>query len=218
MQLGLVSVNVAQPGLIGAFRGKPITSAIGKQPVLAEWIALDGTNLAGDRQADLSVHGGPDKAVYAYPMEHIRAWSEELGQDLGPGAFGENLTTKGALETEVGIGDIWAWGDARLQVSQPRQPCFKLATFRGRPDLPKKLVANGRTGWYLRVLQPARVPVAGPLQLFEPHPAAISVLAVHRARLFGQGTPEQLDAMVGLDALTASWREEIEVLLGRRSQ
>jgi len=205
----LVSVNVGQPAVIGSVRGRPLTSAIGKQPVAAGSLYLDALNLEGDRQADLSVHGGPDKAVYAYPSEHIRAWAAELGQDLGPASFGENLTTLDWLEGEVCIGDVWAWGEARLQVSQPRQPCIKLATYRRRADLPKQFVAKGWTGWYLRVLRPGRVPVAGPIEVAQCDPAGVSVLAVHRARLFGEGDPHQLARMAQHPALTRTWREEI---------
>ena len=128
---------------------------------------------------------GRDKAVYAYPVEHLPLWNDELGTDFGPGTFGENLTTAGWLEDDVRIGDVWAWGEARLQVSQPRSPCYKLATVTGRPDLLKRFVRTGRTGWYLRVLQPATVPVAGPIQVIERDPAGISVLLAHRASLPG---------------------------------
>ena len=207
-------MNVGQPGLIGSYRGQPVTSAIGKRPVAANSLLLDRLNLEGDRQADLTVHGGPEKAVYAYPSEHIREWAEELGQDLGPAAFGENLTTAGPLEGDVCVGDVWAWGEALLQVSQPRQPCYKLATYRARHDLPKKLVARGRTGWYFRVLQPGRVPVAGPIEVVERHPAGLTVLAVHQARILRQGTPEQWRAMASLPVLSAGWREDLERLAG----
>ncbi len=215
MQLDLVSVNVGQPSIIGPYRGRPVTSSIAKQPVEAESLWLDWVNLEGDRQSDLKVHGGPDKAVYAYPFEHIRSWAAELGQDLGPASFGENLTTFGLIEDEVCIGDVFAWGDAQMQVSQPRQPCFKLATYRHRPDLPKKLVANGRTGWYLRVLRPGQVPVSGPLILTEPHPARITVRAVHDALLLGHGTPDQWRAMADLQPLTTRWRENISERISR---
>jgi MOSC domain-containing protein YiiM len=161
----LVSVNVAEPQIIGTFRGKPITSGISKQPVGQDILRLDWLNLEGDRQADLRVHGGRDKAVYAYPFEHIQRWTAELQPETpyGPGTFGENLTTQGWLEDAVHIGDIWAWGDALLQVSEPRHPCFKLGMRTGRRDIIKKMEANGRSGWYLRVLQPGLVPVAGPI-------------------------------------------------------
>jgi MOSC domain-containing protein YiiM len=161
----LVSVNVAEPQIIGTFRGKPITSGIAKQPVTQEILRLDWLNLEGDRQADLRVHGGQDKAVYAYPAEHIVRWNADLQPETpyGPGTFGENLTTRGWLEDAVHIGDIWAWGDSLLQVSEPRHPCFKLGMRTGRRDIIKRMEANGRSGWYLRVLQPGLVPLAGPI-------------------------------------------------------
>jgi MOSC domain-containing protein YiiM len=206
-EVRLVSVNVGQPRVIGATRwGKPIRSGIVKQPVTAASISLDTLNLDGDRQADLKVHGGRDKAVYAYPVEHLPLWNDELGTDFGPGTFGENLSTTGWLEDDVWIGDIWAWGEARLQVSQSRSPCYKLATITGRPDLLKRMVRTGRTGWYLRVLQPAIVPVAGPIQVIERDPAGISVLIAHRASVPGGLDRAEVEAVARVDALAADWR------------
>jgi MOSC domain-containing protein YiiM len=206
-EVRLVSVNVGQPRIIGATRwGKPIQSGIVKQPVTASSIILDTLNLDGDRQADLTVHGGRDKAVYAYSVEHLPLWNDELGTDFGPGTFGENLSTMGWLEDEVCIGDVWAWGEARLQVCQPRSPCYKLATITGRPDLLKRLVRTGRTGWYLRVLQPAIVPVAGPIQVIERDPAGISVLQAHRASLPGALDRAEVEAVARVEALAADWR------------
>jgi MOSC domain-containing protein YiiM len=206
-EVRLVSVNVGQPRVIGATRwGKPIRSGIVKQPVTAASISLDTLNLDGDRQADLKVHGGRDKAVYAYPVEHLPLWNDELGTDFGPGPLGENLSTVGALEDDVCIGDIWAWGEARLQVCQPRSPCYKLVTITGRPDLLKRLVRTGRTGWYLRVLQPAIVPVAGPIQVIERDPAGISVLIAHRASVPGGLDRAEVEAVARVDALAADWR------------
>ena len=124
-EMRLVSVNVALPKVIGTLRnGEEIVSGIAKRPVGGETLRLDPLNLEGDRQADLSVHGGPDKAVYAYPAEHLPVWNAELGTAFGLGTFGENLTTEGMLEDEVRIGDVWVWGDARLQIVQPRSPCY----------------------------------------------------------------------------------------------
>lgn len=206
-EVQLISVNVGQPQVIGATRwGKPIRSGIVKQPVTASSISLDTLNLAGDRQADLTVHGGRDKAVYAYPVEHLPLWNGELGTDFGPGTFGENLSTAGWLEDEVCIGDIWAWGEARLQVCQPRSPCYKLATVTGRPALLKRMVRTGRTGWYLRVLQPGTVPVAGPIQVIERDPAGISVLLAHRASLPGELDRTEVEAVARVDALATDWR------------
>ncbi len=135
----LVAVNVAKPKYLGEHRGKPILSGIAKLPVAVDHLWLDLLNLEGDGQADLSVHGGPDKAVYAYPSEHLADWAAELGQQLGPAAFGENLTTAGGTEDQVCIGDRWYWGDAVLEVTQPRAPCFKLAIHRGRGDIGRLL-------------------------------------------------------------------------------
>jgi MOSC domain-containing protein YiiM len=207
-EVQLVSVNVGLPRVIGSTRwGKPIRSGISKEPVTAASISLDTLNLDGDRQANLTVHGGRDKAVYAYPAEHLPLWNDELGTDFRAGTFGENLTTAGWLEDEVRIGDVWAWGDARLQVSQPRSPCYKLATVTGRPDLLKRLVLTGRTGWYLRVLQAATVPVSGPIQVIERHPAGISVLLAHRATLPGALDRSEVEAVARVDALASDWRD-----------
>ena len=206
-EVRLISVNVGQPRVIGATRwGKPIRSGIVKQPVAVPSIFLDTLNLDGDRQADLTVHGGRNKAVYAYPVEHLPLWNDELGTDFRPGTFGENLSTAEWLENDVCIGDIWAWGEARLQVCQPRSPCYKLATITGRPDLLKRLVRTGRTGWYLRVLQPAVVPVAGPILVIERDPARISVLLAHRASLPGALDRAGVEAVAQVDALAADWR------------
>ena len=159
-----------------------LSSAIHKRPVDAVSIRLDVSNLAGDRQADLRVHGGSHKAVYAYPAEHLPRWTAELEVDppLGPGAFGENLTTTGWLADAVHLGDIWAWGDALLQVTQPRGPCYKLAMTMGRPDIVKRVVATGRTGWYLRVLRPGVVPTSGPILIVERRPDSPTILEMHR--------------------------------------
>jgi MOSC domain-containing protein YiiM len=188
--VGLVSVNVAQPSVVGTRHGRPILSAIGKRPVNAATLHLGMLNLEGDRQADLRVHGGPAKAVYAYPGEHLPRWNDEfegVPRDLsakldrfGPGSFGENLTTSGWLEDEARLGDVWSWGEALLQVTQPRSPCFKLAMATGRPKLIKRFVETGRTGWYLRVLRPGTVPVAGPILVVGRRPGAPTVLEVHR--------------------------------------
>ena len=205
----LRSVNVSLPKPLGRHRGSVVRSGIDKQRVPAgTWLALTNVNLAGDAQADLEVHGGPDKAVYAYPVEHLPAWSDELGQaGLGPAAFGENLTTEGVTEADVFIGDVWAWGEARLQVCQPRWPCYKLALHRQTPEVGPRMRATGRTGWYLRVLEPGRVPVDGPVSVVERHPAALSVLDAHWAmvdrHLVGR---ELVEAVAGLAVLADEWR------------
>src|SRR5437899_560892 len=132
----IVGVNVGTPRLLAHDGAERVYSAIAKQPVpKGTRLWLSTGNLAGDAQADLSVHGGPDKAVYAYPSEHLTRWAAEFDEPLGPAAFGENLSTSGVSEHDIRIGDLWAWNDAVLQVSQPRWPCFKLALHRRRRDI-----------------------------------------------------------------------------------
>ena len=141
------SVNVGLPTPIGERTSEPVMSSIAKQRVAAgTTLWLSQLNLAGDAQADLSVHGGPDKAVYAYPSEHLPWWADELDADLGTAAFGENLSTVGVTEDDVGIGDVWSWGDALLEVCQPRTPCFKLALHRGKTRHPGTVHCVGAVG------------------------------------------------------------------------
>jgi MOSC domain-containing protein YiiM len=207
-EIGLLSVNVGLPAFFALHRGHPVTSGIVKRPVSAESLWLDWVNLEGDGQADRGVHGGGDKAVYAYPSEHIATWSAELGEQLGPASFGENLTVSGWLESDVCIGDRWGWGDAVLEVSQPRWPCYKLAIYRGSDKVPPRLRETGRTGWYLRVLQPGRVPAKGPLTVAQRHPAGITVHDVHEARLHGT-SPDRVSEMLDLEPLATGWRTSL---------
>lgn len=132
---------------------RPWRSSIVREPVEGP-VRVHEMGIVGDGVADTVNHGGADKAVLAYALTHYAAWREELGRpEMGPGGWGENLVIDGLTEAEVFIGDIWACGDVRLQVSQPRQPCWKLARRWRMVDLAKRTVATGRTGWYLRVLQ-----------------------------------------------------------------
>jgi MOSC domain-containing protein YiiM len=180
--ISIIQVNVGEPKLLGRVRDENVYSGIAKRPLrrgTVLWLSLH--NLSGDGQADLSVHGGPDKAVYAYPSEHLPLWEEELGHTLGPAPFGENLSTCGAAEADVCIGDRWRWDRAVLEVCQPRWPCFKLALYRQRSDIQLRLKANGRTGWYLRVLEPGEVTVGSPVEVAERDEAGLTVKCAHLA-------------------------------------
>jgi MOSC domain-containing protein YiiM len=191
MDLTVREVFVGKPSVLGTQRGTPVYSAITKARATAASLALSDVNLDGDEQADLSVHGGPDKAVYAYPVEHYPAWSAE-GFELSIGDAGENLSLSGADENTVRIGDVWSWGDAVVQVSQPRSPCFKLAMKTGRKDIIPALIESGRTGWYLRVLETGRVLTSGAMTLVErkmerPTVAEVSMLAFANVAQFEVG-------------------------------
>jgi MOSC domain-containing protein YiiM len=216
----LVSVNVGQPREIGLHRGQPVISAIFKEPVEAESLYLDWLNLEGDRQGDLKHHGGRDKAVYAYSADHFLAWTAELGNDppFVPSAFGENLTVAGWTEDSVHIGDVWSWGGAMLQVAQPRIPCYKLGIRSRRPHILKRFLESGRTGWYLRVLKPGEVRVAGPIHLVERDAASVTVRDAHLARLSGERTFSEMERIAEVEALAESWRGMIRELIEREVQ
>ena len=160
-RVSLHAISVGRPEALG-FEGaadpfdQAWTTGIFKTPV-ATPILLSRTNLAGDGQADLVNHGGIDKAVCAYSAEHYPGWQASLAvEDFTAGAFGENFTIAGQVEDDVCIGDVWSAGDVLLQVSQPRQPCWKLARKWRIPNLVARTVANGRTGWYYRVCAKGR--------------------------------------------------------------
>jgi MOSC domain-containing protein YiiM len=207
----ILGVYVGKPTVIGEIRGRPIESGIAKAAVSAPVLELAPTNLEGDRQADLTVHGGPDKAVYAYPSEHYAAWRAD-SFDLAVGGVGENLALAGAREHDVMLGDVWRWGPALVQVSQPRAPCFKLAMHAGRKDVGPRMTATGRCGWYLRVLEPGTVPTRGELVLHDRVPGAPSVAETFAAmfRSGDEGVDDDVVArVVASPALAESWRSGI---------
>jgi MOSC domain-containing protein YiiM len=158
MNLRILSVNIARPRIIGLWNGEPVLSGIAKTPAVADTLFVGRTNIDGDGQADLSVHGGPDKAVYAYPSAHWAWWESEQHLACGPATFGENLTLEGANENDVAIGDRFRWGDAILEISQPRAPCYKLAVHTARIDAPRLMTLSARCGWYLRVVAEGTAP------------------------------------------------------------
>ncbi len=213
----LAAVNVGTPTVLAEAQGDRVWSGIRKRPVDPTAVLwLSELNLSGDGQADLSVHGGPDKAVCAYPSEHLGPWTEELDRELGDAPFGENLSTVGVLERDVRIGDVWEWGSATLQVTQPRWPCFKLTLHRREAHIGERLRATGRTGWYLRVLETGEVPAAGPIELVLEDPAGISVLDAHRAMLDrAREEPDLVRAVSAHPALAEQWRVPLRRQLER---
>lgn len=159
----VVSVNVGRQQLV-PWRGRMVPTGIFKEPVAAR-IALREDGVEGDTVADLRVHGGWSKAVYAYPAEHYAFWREELpGHDLPWGTFGENLTIEGLREDGVAIGERFRIGTAELEVTEPRLPCFKLAIKIGRPDIIKRFLRSGRTGFYLAIIRPGDIGAGDPIE------------------------------------------------------
>jgi MOSC domain-containing protein YiiM len=204
----LLSVNVAEPDVIGVRRGRPVLSGILKRPVATDSVEVGLTNIAGDAQADLRAHGGPDKAVYAYSADHFPWWTAHMKPDqpYGPGALGENLTVTGIDETGLRIGDILQWGEAVLQISQPRYPCYKLAMATHRPTIVKRFLESGRSGWYLRVLEPGCAPARGTICLRERDSAGISVREAALAASHPT-EPERLIEIASHPALAPRWAE-----------
>jgi MOSC domain-containing protein YiiM len=214
----LLSVQVGVPATFGddatpdaadTEPGKPWTSAIFKQPVHGP-VWLGHTNLVGDQQADLTAHGGPDKAVNVYPMEHYRAWQAELNlPTLTNGGFGENFTTEGLLEDTVCIGDVYEVGEAMVQITQPRGPCWKIDRRWGISDLAARIAQTGHTGWYLRVLGEGYVEAGMPIQLIErpcPDWTVTKANAVIEKRITD---PAALRSLAACAAIPADWRARL---------
>jgi len=210
MDLRLLSVNVGMPREIGIVRGEPVLSGIAKTPVEEPSVYVNATNIEGDGQADLSVHGGVDKAVYCYPADHWPWWERENAFACRPAAFGENLTVEGADETEIGIGDRFRWGDVVLEVSQPRAPCFKFAIISRRPDAPALMTASGRTGWYFRVIQNGHAGVGRNVLVREQAAGGPSVREAFFAAIHAHADKDLVRRVADAPALAFSWRRTVE--------
>lgn len=201
----LLSVNVGLPRDI-AWRGEIVRTSIFKDRVSGR-VRVERLNLEGDRQSDLSVHGGSEKAVYVYPSEHYAFWRAELpGMDLPWGIFGENLTTEGLLEDAVHIGDrLWA-GSAEFLVTQPRMPCFKLGIRFGRPDILKRFLHSGRTGYYLRVLREGEVAAGDPFEVIAQAEQGVTVADVVGLYTADADNQDLLRRVSELPVLPEGWR------------
>ena len=204
----VVETRVGRPEVIGRTRRGTVTSSIAKVRVEVSHLALGAINLAGDDQADRSVHGGPDKSVYLYPSEHAAAWAAD-GFDLPPGSVGENVVLAGATEDAVRIGDVFQWGDARIQVSQPRAPCYKLSLHSGRKDIAAAMIEEGRSGWYVRTIEPGDVPSAGTLELVDRDARNATVATTFAVMFPGYraeaGDPDAVRRVVTSPGLASEW-------------
>jgi len=202
----LISVNVGQPQEVETPRGVVLTS-IFKEPVAGR-VGVRGNNVVGDRQADLKVHGGPNKAIYAYAWEHYAYWTRELKRDLTPGSFGENLTTEGLLETNTHIGDRYHIGTAVLRVTQPRMPCAKLALRFNLPTMVKLFWKSGLSGIYFGVEEEGEIGAGDAIELLEPDAAGVTVDDVVKAYKGETDDKVLLDRVLAAP-LSGSWRQEI---------
>ena len=201
----LLSVNVSQLATV-TFRGRSVPTGIFKTPV-GHRAMVQRMSLEGDRQADLSVHGGADKAVYIYPFEHYAAWAQELGRnDLTFGQFGENLTVESMLEETVHIGDRFHVGSALLEVTQPRVPCYKLGLKMGSARFPKQFLASYRTGYYVRVLEEGNVGAGDSIERLTIGQEAITIRQAVRLAFFEQEDVAMLEKVLRIGALSQDWR------------
>jgi len=202
----LISLNVARPRL-AVYKGNTISTGIFKQPVSGR-IVLRTLNLDGDRQADLSAHGGPFKAVYGYPSEHYEFWRHELpGMELPWGIFGENFTTEGLNEHELHIGDCLRIGSATVMVRQPRIPCYKLAARFQRDDMIERFLASGRSGFYFSVEQEGEAGAGDSIELLSRDSEGITVAEMNRLLVSDKYNRGLLQKAIATPALPDARRE-----------
>lgn len=205
----VLSLNVGLPREVIS-KGKTVTTGIFKKPVEGP-VRLLTLNLEGDRQADLRVHGGTYKAVYAYPSEHYDYWRRELPDaDLAWGAFGENLSVEGFKENEVNIGDRFRIGSAELMVTQPRLPCYKLALKFQRDDIIKRFLDSRLTGFYFSVLKEGELAAGDAIEIVGRDSNNFTVADVTRLFLEGQDDIEGLRRALTVEALPESWKTHFE--------
>jgi MOSC domain-containing protein YiiM len=210
------SVISVQIGDVAPLGPKGVPSGFIKRPV-AEPIMAGRFGFCGDMQADRRVHGGPDKAIYCYPVEHYARWRTVVPRHaamLVPGGVGENLTTEGVDEDQVAIGDVFRIGDATVQVTQPRQPCFKLALRFNDPQMVRAMVRSGFSGWYLRVLEPGLIGARALIILVDRPNPVWSISRFNRLINDGAGTPEELAALADLPGLSHHWQTAVRASLG----
>ncbi len=204
----IVSVNVGLPREV-VWKGMTVQTAIFKEPV-AGAVQICKLNLAGDRQADLTVHGGSEKAVYAYPAEHYAYWREQLPDfSCSWGVLGENLTTEGLVEDAVYIGDTLKVGSAVLRVTQPRMPCYKLELRFNRDDMIKRFLLSGRSGIYFSVVEPGDVGAGSQVEILDRDPNKVTVSDIVRLYLGQARDPELFQRATNVSSLPGNWKTQL---------
>lgn len=210
----IISVNVARPRLV-EWNEQIVSTGIYKVSVKGR-VMLRTLNLDGDRQADLTVHGGPTKAAYVYPAEHYSYWRDELpGTELAWGMFGENLTTEGLDESAINIGDRFRLGSAEVMVTEPRMPCYKLGIKFGRPDIIKRFLTSGRTGFYLSVQREGEVGAGDEIELIAPGAHKVTVADITGLYSSNKDDVEMMRRAIDLEALPESWRNHFRKRLAK---
>jgi len=205
----IISLNVGRPRL-HAYKGVTMSTGIFKEPVAGR-IMLRRTNLDGDRQADLTVHGGPDKAVYGYPSEHYAYWRERFpGHELPWGAFGENFTTEGMLESGLSVGDRFRVGSAVVQVKTPRLPCFKLAAKFQRDGIIEEFLESGHCGFYFSVVEEGEVGAGDEFQFLGGETPTLTILEAFRLYLPDATDADMLRRAAATKALPEGWRRRFQ--------
>jgi MOSC domain-containing protein YiiM len=213
----ILSVQVGLPKEV-TWQGRRVTTGIFKEPIQGR-IMMRMLNLDGDQQADLTVHGGVNKAVYVYPSEHYSYWRTELpGMDLPWGMFGENFTTEGLLENAVYIGDRFRIGETEVMVTEPRMPCYKLGIKFGRPDIIKRFLSSRRTGFYFSVMHEGMVGAGDSLELIRHQQAEISVADVTRLYAFEKDDVNGLRRATEVEALPEGWKGYFEHQLEKQNE
>lgn len=204
----IVSINVGRPREV-LWKGITVQTGIFKEPVDGP-VRIEQLNLAGDAQADLTVHGGKDKAVYAYPAEYYEYWRRELPETaFSWGMFGENLTTEGLSEESLFIGDQLKVGEAVLTVTQPRVPCYKLELRFGRDDIIKRFLWSGRSGFYFGVVEPGDVRAGNEIEIIERDKNGVSVADIYRLFVGQTDDPELRERAMKIDALPRIWKKQL---------
>jgi len=215
--MNVVSLNVGLPRQV-EWHGRPVTTGIYKKPVKGR-IPLRTLNLDGDRQADLTVHGGEDKAVYCYPVEHYAYWKKKLpGRDLPMAIFGENFTTEGLFENSVHIGDRFSVGSAEVIVTQPRLPCYKLGIRFQADDMVQRFLASARTGFYVAVTKEGQVAAGDEIKPLSRDPNGVPVseiLRLYIAKRFTAADLASLRRALQVDVLPDSWKDYFRECSGK---
>jgi MOSC domain-containing protein YiiM len=201
----ILSVNVSFPKEVD-FEGQKVTTGIFKEPIEGR-VELRTLNLDGDKQADLTVHGGPDKAVYAYPTEHFEFWRKVYPNiEMPNGMFGENFTTEGLMEAEVNVGDVFKIGSSKVIATQPRMPCYKLGVKFGRMDVLKKFLASGRSGIYFKVLEEGEVGAGDSIIQIKKDTNRVGISDIVRLYASDREDIKTMRHAVKVEALPEGWR------------